>query len=292
MNVYRLTPPSVTRRRMLTASIAALPLLATLNPLASRAAAADRPDDDSQAPVVRLAAGTDPAAIQATVDLFRGDLGQLNPNVGGSFRRGRREINWDAVPDARSAPNLLPADFFNTTSPRGVVFATPGAGFEVSANAHNPTNTPVRFGEINGAYPSLFQTFSPQRLFTALGSAVTDVMFFVPGSTTPASVAGLGAVFTDVVQSGSTSVAYVDRHGQLLGEFVVPATSPGGLSFVGVVFHQQSSLRPVARVRLISGNAALSPTTVNSGTTNVVAMDDFIFGEPRALAGGREDAAY
>ena len=58
--------------------------------------------------------GANTVAIQATVDSFRAALGTLNPNVAGSFGSGRREINWDGVPDASSAPNLLPANFFNS----------------------------------------------------------------------------------------------------------------------------------------------------------------------------------
>src|SRR6184192_2707225 len=95
------------------------------------------------APITFSASGNSPAGIQATVDALRADLGTLNPNVAGSFGSGRREINWDAVPDAFAAPNLLPANFFNVNSPRGVVFTTAGTGFQVSANALNPTNTPV-----------------------------------------------------------------------------------------------------------------------------------------------------
>src|SRR6266849_9681890 len=91
------------------------------------------------------ASGANPAAIQATVDAFRTSLGTLNPNVIGSFGTGRREINWDGVPDALSAPNNLPADFFNVNSPRGVVFATAGSGFEVSGNAGV---APVRFDNL------------------------------------------------------------------------------------------------------------------------------------------------
>src|SRR5213592_5197134 len=87
------------------------------------------------APITFSASGSSPAGIQATVDAYRADLGSLNPNVAGSFGSGRREINWDGVPDASSAPNLLPANFFNVNSPRGTVFSTPGSGFEVSANA-------------------------------------------------------------------------------------------------------------------------------------------------------------
>ena len=54
--------------------------------------------------------------------------GTLNPNVVGSLGTGRREINWDGVPNNFAAPNHLPADFFNVNSPRGVVFSTPGTG--------------------------------------------------------------------------------------------------------------------------------------------------------------------
>src|SRR6266478_8246632 len=88
------------------------------------------------APITFSASGSSPAGIQATVDAFRTDLGTLNPNVAGSFGTGRREINWDGVPDGFSAPNLLPNNFFNVNSPRGAVFSTPGMGVEVSANAN------------------------------------------------------------------------------------------------------------------------------------------------------------
>src|SRR5437867_620642 len=130
------------------------------------------------APVVFEASGASPADIQAAVDAFRDFLGALNPNVPGSFPSGRREINWDGVPDAFAAPNNLPANFFNANSPRGAVFSTLGSFVQVSANAVNPTSTPIEFGNINPTYPSIFQTFSPQRLFTALGSNIVDVHFF------------------------------------------------------------------------------------------------------------------
>src|SRR6184192_3503491 len=84
----------------------------------------------SRAVVIYDAAGASPGDIVAVVDAFRANLGTLNPNVAGSFGFGRREINWDGVPDAFAAPNLLPANFFNVNSPRGVIFATTGTGFE------------------------------------------------------------------------------------------------------------------------------------------------------------------
>ena len=116
------------------------------------------------------------ADITDTVNQFRDVVGTLNPNQIGSFGVGRREINWDGVPAARSAPNNLPADFFNVNSPRGVVFSTPGSGFQVSgstadAGAGQPS---LEFANLNPTYPTLFNAFSAQRLFTPVGSNVMD----------------------------------------------------------------------------------------------------------------------
>src|SRR6266508_3095898 len=204
------------------------------------------------APILFSASGSSPAGIQATVDAYRADLGTLNPNVAGSFGSGRREINWDGVPDAFAAPNLLPPDFFNVNSPRGVVFSTHGTGFQVSGNAGV---APIEFDNINPAYSSLFAPFSPQRLFTALESKSVEIHFFVPGSTTPATSSGFGAVFTDV-DRGGTRIAYYDGHNRRLARFDVPI-SPGNetLSFLGVRFLQER----IAWVRITSGKSALGP---------------------------------
>jgi len=228
-------------------------------------------------PQVFEASGATPADIQAAVDGFRnfGDFG-TNNGVGGTFPHGRREINWDAVPDARSAPNLLPANFFNSNSPRGVLFFTPGTGFQVSANLVNPTNTPVRFGNINHVYPALFSTFSPQRLFAALDSTITENLFFIPGTAHAATVRGFGAVFTDVNDDDSTKIEYFDVNGNLLfSRNVLPAPNHrGGLSFLGVAFDTAS----VFMVRITSGDRILKAPNFD-----VVVMDDFIYGEPQAL---------
>ena len=232
------------------------------------------------APILTSVGGSDPASIQATVDAFRTSLGTLNANVVGSFGTGRREINWDGVPDAASAPNNFPANFFNVTSPRGVVFATPGTGFQVSANAVNPTSTPIEFGNIDASYPALFRTFSAQRLFTSLGSNVLDVSFFVPGSATPASTRGFGAVFTDVDLANTTSLQFFGIDNSLLfTEFVLPGTiASESLSFLGVSFPEGNV---VSRVRITSGNSALGLTEASG--RDLVVLDDFIFGEPNRV---------
>ncbi|MGH7253466.1 MAG: hypothetical protein ACREIE_06660 [Nitrospiraceae bacterium] len=218
------------------------------------------------APVVFEASGPEPADIQAAVDGFRAFLGDDNM-VGGTFPDGRREINWDAVPDDKSAPNNLPADFFNDTSPRGAVFFTPGTGVQVSADSHNPTHTPVEFGNIKAVLPGIFRTFSPQRLFTALDSKFTKVLFFVPGSPIPATI------------------EYFDVHGSLLfSRSVLPGTTPTeSLSFLGVGFDEGER---VSLVRITSGNVLLSPkkglVPSKGHGRDIVVMDDFIYGEPQA----------
>ncbi len=262
---------NILKRHSLSLAIATLGLTLILNPVAA-----------SAPPQVFEASGAAPADIQTAVDAFRNFLGNPNNIAGPPSATGHREINWDAVPDAFSAPNLMPANFFNKNSPRGIVFFTPGTGLEVSANSINPTNTPVRFGNINPVYPAVFSAFSPQKLFTALNSTITENLFFVPSgtpgvnSTHSATVKGFGIVFTDVNVGNSTKIEYFDVAGNLLfSRHVLPGpNNRGGLSFLGVGFDTAS----VFLVRITSGNRILKVPNLD-----VVVMDDFIYGEPQAL---------
>jgi hypothetical protein len=218
---------------------------------------------------ILAASGPDAAAITPLLNAYRSNLGNLNPNAAGSFGTGRREINWDGVPAAFSAPNLLPNNFFNVNSPRGVVFSTPGTGVEVSANA---ADGPVRFGNIEPNYPSLFQAFSQQKLFTPINSNIVDVSFFIPGSSDSALTRGFGAVFTDVDLPNTTSLTFFGATNQLLGTFFVPsALGDQTFSFLGVDF----GLPEVSRVRITNGNVALAPGQLDP---DVVVVDDFIYG--------------
>jgi hypothetical protein len=155
------------------------------------------------APVVRQGSGANAAGLQATVDQFRADLGGANNGVGGSFTSGRREINWDGVPDQFSEPNNFPSNFFNVNSPRGVIFnavedATGSALNQFAVSSNNASGVPVRFGNLNDSYTSIFQNFSPQRLFIARNTHIMEVSFFIPGTKIPATVSGFGVVLNDV----------------------------------------------------------------------------------------------
>ncbi len=222
------------------------------------------------------AAGGNAAAIQGTVDAFRASLGALNPNVAATFPTGRREINWDGVPDVFAAPNALPANFFNSNSPRGAVFSTPGTGFQVSANT--ASGTPPRFANLTPDYATDFATFSPQRLFTATGSQFSEMNFFLPGTTTPAATRGFGIVFTDVDLAGSARIQLLSGT-TIVGTFNAPVfAGDGGLSFIGVVLPDAV----VTEVDIRSGTQALGVGVSESlPNTDLVSMDDFIYGEPQ-----------
>jgi hypothetical protein len=159
---------------------------------------------------------------------------------------------------------------------RGATFLTSGTGFETSGAPL------VEYSDINPSYGGLFAPFSSPRLFTALNTNVMDVVFNVPGNTAlPAGVTGFGAVFTDVDSATSTRLLFFAPDGALLFERAVPAAEGNeSQSFLGVFFDRGEI---VGRVRIVSGNSALGPN--ESGASDLVAMDDFIYGEPVSTDG-------
>lgn len=218
------------------------------------------------------AAGANAAAITPTRDAFRLAVGGgAVAGANGSFGGVRREINWDGVPAGFSDPNAMPADFFNTTSPRGVVFSTPGTGFLVSANAGGAT--PALFG-----FPSDFAAFSPQKLFTAVNSNITDVSFFLPGTNTPATTSAFGVIFTDVEIAGLSKLEFFNESNMLIYSRDVMTSGNQGLSFVGA---QANAGERIGRVRITSGlNTLVSNGVFGNPNDELVVMDDFLYAEP------------
>ena len=231
--------------------------------------------------VVRNAGGANAAAVQSAVDQFRGDLGGANNGNGGSFITGRREINWDGAPDTVSSPNNLA---FNAFAGRGAIFNSVASftgdnPFILSADSSNPANAAVRYGDIDPSYTTTFQAFSAERLFVARGSNVIEVRFVVPGTQIPATVSGFGSIFTDVDNNNNTFMEFYDIAGKQLAE-VQPVAADNGLTFTGVSFNAGER---IAKVLIRLGNAPLAAGNVDGQNgVDVVATDDFIYGEPRA----------
>jgi hypothetical protein len=238
------------------------------------------------APTVFQAAGPSAASIQSTVDQFRAALGIVNNGNNPGQGSGHREINWDGGSKTNANTTLSGTPLTTFLNTRGANITTRGSGFVQAP----PSGLADTFG--NSSYATIFHTFSPLRLFSPIGSNVTEVEFFVPGSNgnTPATSTGFGVVLTDVdspdgsgrrARTGnrhaSTLIECYGTHGQLLFRSNAPASpGDGNLSFLGVVFDDAR----IARVRIIAGDAAPGP---NDDRTDIVMMDDFLYGEPTPL---------
>lgn len=272
---------------------AAFALLSVLM-LAALGQAAQEPKD-VDLPAVFQAAGPDASSIQSVVVAFRAALGEPNNvNNPGPLPAGRREINWDGggPPVDTTTPPVTPFNVFLDT--RGGQFTTPGAGLSQAPPSGGPTDGLAGLFN-NPTYGTTFTAFSPLRLFTPVGSNITEGLFFVPGfmGKFPATVRGFGAVFTDVDEpngvgpnkkrgnprGASTRIEYFDDEDKLVFSSFVPASpGDGSLSFFGIVFEDAR----IARVRITTGSAAPGPD--DDGTQDIVMMDDFIYGEPQPLS--------
>lgn len=251
-------------------------------------AAPSRNQNDFEPPAVFQAAGTSANSIQSTVDAFRAALGNPNNlNNPGPLTTGRREINWDGGNPVITVTTIPVTPFNVFLNTRGAQFTTPGIGLSQAT----PSGLAVDLFN-NPNYSTIFGTFSPSRLFTPVGSNVTEAAFFLPGSSgaVPATIRGFGAVFSDVDRpdgsgpskkrgnrGASTLIECFGVDGKALFSSFVPA-SPGDatFSFFGVLFDDPI----IARVRITTGDTAPGPD--DDENQDIVMMDDFIYGEPQA----------
>ncbi|MBW8771847.1 MAG: hypothetical protein JF590_00915 [Gemmatimonadetes bacterium] len=249
--------------------------LAALMALSALAACSNTNDAAPTPAFTTFAAVGDSAAVATEAGLFRTALGgSLNAPGVAPQDSGRREINWDGVPAALTNIDTFPATFFNVNSKRGALFTGIGTGFRIDSSA---------FVDVNGSYPAQFKAFSPKKLFMPVGSNTMEVYFNRSGLATPGLVNGFGVIFSDVDRTGSTRIDFFDKDQLFLGSVTAPALAGAhGFSFVGAVFPASV----VSHVFIVSGDSALSGTTNDisiEGTKDLVAMDDFIYGEPRLV---------
>lgn len=217
--------------------------------------------------------------ISDTVAAFQLALG--NPNNGnspGPIGNGRRQINWDAG----IVPFDMPADFFNNPAfppTRGAVFSNDNNNeFRVSNDGIDN-----EFDSFNADNPNQFNTFSAPRLFTPVGTNVFDINFFVPAGSTPATVNGFGAIFSDVDMHDSTLVELFDVNNSLISSHAVEA-NPNGLSFFGIAFND--IIPPIFRVSITAGNTDIGSGLADDPLNGIdlVVIDDLLYGEPQAVS--------
>jgi len=267
-------------------------LLSISLPITIRSTNAQNTTRDFVPPSVFQAAGKDVASIQSSVDAFRAALGNPNNGNGGPMDTGRREINWDGVGGADTTTTVPVTPFNVFLNTRGSQFTTPGIGLtQAPASGGLQGGLAVLFN--NPSYGTILKPFSNMRLFTPVGSNITEALFFRPGSngSIPATVTGFGAVFTDVDQpdgsgpgekrgnrGATTLMEFFGVNGELLFSSFVPSSpGDGSQSFFGVKFNDAR----IARVKITTGDVAPGPD--DDSNNDIVVMDDFIYGEPKAL---------
>ncbi|HTE07531.1 MAG TPA: hypothetical protein VK628_02135 [Flavitalea sp.] len=227
---------------------------------------------DSENVIVFQASGN----ITAEMDEFRQTIGgNLNSAPGASD--GRREIDWDGVPDELLEQDL-PLDFFNPTAPespavrqRGLVYPSGAgaAGFQVSNNS---------FAAVNSQASPSFNAFSGANTFANVRAKAWDMKFQVPGKNIDASVKAFGLVLSGVDLPNSTSLEFFNGS-KSLGKFFAPAhDSSSSFSFLGVYFKNEkvTSITVNHQGILIDGEADIS----DGGSKDLIVLDDFVYSEP------------
>lgn len=214
--------------------------------------------------------------ITATMEQFRQALGNLNTQPGAIT--GRRELTWESVPDDM-LDKTLPGQFFNQTGTeanpsfqRGLAYE-PQFDFRVSK---------TQFSSLAPDAASEFTAFSGSATFASVSDQPQPwpISFQVAGKTDAAAVRGFGMVINDADISGSVQIQYFNGN-TLIGIVNVPArTADSPFSFAGLLFREPviTSIKVKHQGFLKAGAKDIS----QGGISDLVVMDDFIYGEPVA----------
>ena len=154
-----------------------------LVPVGQAAQRAGQQSRDFVPPVVFQAAGPTANSIQSTVDAFRAALG--NPNNGNNTTARSTEAVTARSTGTAGTPTLDYDSPGNAVQhvpehPRRAVHHTGDRPFPGATSGGPQGGLAVLFN--NPTYGTIFSTFSPSRLFTPVGSNITEALFFVPGT--------------------------------------------------------------------------------------------------------------
>lgn len=225
----------------------------------------------TEQPVVVTSAGD----VTSAVTSFKAALGNNNTTTG--VTGGRREINWDGVPDS-FALNDIPLDFFNPTGTGAVVQRQRGFVYDKEGSFRVSS---AGFSELKTAAIADVQAFSGAKTFANVSAALWPAAFRVAGQNTLAAVKSVGVVFVGV-DLANTSYIELFSGAKSLGKFFAePYNASGKHSFVGVSF----SNNIITSFTIMHGNGVIESTDKdisNGGDKDLVALDDIIFSEPVA----------
>jgi hypothetical protein len=212
--------------------------------------------------------------ITAKLTEFRNLLGNLNNTTG--LTSGRREVNWDGVPDSLEGKSI-PGDFFNPTEPGSQVSLQRGLVYAIADNARV---SKTGFSDINSNASSEFSSFSGNKTFSVVNANRWPVSFEVPGQNREASVKGFGAVFSDVDKANSTSIEFFNGQASLGQFFVPPHNNQNSFSFLAVYFPNAviTEIHISHEGKLIDGEKDIT----QGGSRDLIVLDDFIYSEPLA----------
>lgn len=210
--------------------------------------------------------------ITARLTEFRNQLGPVNLTIGKTS--GRREINWDGIPDSLNGKKL-PGNFFNPTEAGAVESLQRGA---VYAALDNAMVSASKFSEVNASASTEFASFSGNKSFAVTNATLWPVSFRVAGTSTDASVRAFGAVFVDVDKTNSTFIEFYSNQKSLGRFFVPPHDNNSSFSFLGIYFPNENvtEVQIGHEGRLSDGEKDIS----QGGTKDLVVLDDFIYSEP------------
>ena len=191
-------------------------------------------------------------ALASIVDTFRDEVGAPTD---------RREISWEEVPETLADPQSLPADYFNTVQPRGLVFTGPA---DVRVSSDGSGTTAPEFGDLGPSNQTQYQPFSFFRLMSPVGDELMDIAFRVAGTGTAAPTSAFGAVLVNPGKAGYLLPR--DAVGDPLGIYVPPARA-NGLGFYGIRFPS-----PQIYSMTLTGHLAQG--------VNATVFDNFVYADP------------
>ena len=166
-----------------------------------------RPLPRSSVPAAPAAAGITPFRDAFRTDLGGGTVAGANGLVQRRHRRAARDQLGRRAGRVRGAQQPAGGLLQREQSPRRRLSHARDRTTS-QRQRRQSQRVPDRVREHRPATRGNVRSVQPQRLFTAIGSTIVDVRFFVLGTTTPAFVRGFGAVFSDVDLGDQTRIAF------------------------------------------------------------------------------------